>query len=369
MTGFRGEDPKYILKLIREVENTSKVIPSGEKLEHPKLKPVSFFNETWLRIGKVNHVRLSLQALKSVLRALLKGRIRTAASKIFSARKIIAATDVAATWVRVKNNILVLYPDKGWVCKIRRPNSIRDAKSLNNEYLVLNKVAEFKGLQAPEPISYQTEPVPALWLRYINGQSVNAKMTSSVALKIAEALLSWYDHCGVQKITASAYPPLVEVLEGGENWLQEKGWTEPEAMLIYSVLKSASEQQLLFLQSQIHGDASVGNAMIDINGKLVITDWENSRVDVVAHDITKLVLTAPKVRHLYSQWQEKHLDAKLTNLTLELAVINILRGLNLKKMQQYFTEVTFYNDEQTLLHINSIRHSVLSTCREAFEKI
>lgn len=360
MARFRGEDPNTILALVCQVEQDSPVV-AGCEGSHMTERLAYFHDISWLRIDRGSQNVSGLQGWKSALRALLKGRIRTTASQLYRRRKAIARTSSKATWVRVKNNVLVLYPDLGIVCKIRRPNSFREAESLQREYVTLSKVSEFHGLNAPEPVAYRNDPAPALWIQYIDGREVKQNEKLSIACKIAESLLSWYEYCGVQKISAGAYPQLVNALNHGVASLQEEGWTEPEAILIHSALSRAVDAELPLLQSRIHGDASTGNAMITSNGNLIITDWESSRNDVLAHDIFRLVTTAPEVSQIYSHWREKYLGA-FADPTHELNLITVLEGLPLKLMRAYFSEFTHHTEEQCAARIHRLRCSVLAAC-------
>lgn len=366
MNILRGENVDKILSLVREVEVKSVVAGMANSLQDRGHHPF-YLRNFGLHIDHQSK-RLSQVVREAVVDAthlLLKGRFRGAASTLWTL-KCRGATDVSATQVRVKNNVLAIYPDIGLVAKFARPVSIRDANAVHNEYLTLSEIAAFDGLQAPEPIAFQSEPTPTIWMEYVDHRKVGKEDTNSVARAIAETLLAWYDHHGVTTIAPSSYQPLTRHLGTGITSIVLKGWNEAEATKIYAVLGAIAESQAPLFLSRIHGDASTGNAMITPSGSLIINDWETSRLDIVGLDMLKLIRANPEVQDLYSRWRLSLAGTIAADTTEELALMRILNGLNLEYSWRYFTQVTALRHRQAQRHIVAQKRAIIEVC-DSFE--
>jgi len=363
MLNFRGEDPNQILKLVREVERNSTILHEHVLPLNGRPRRAAYFhNSTWLKVRKKNEKCFNLPALRSSFRFLVKGRFRTAVQQLYAGHKKICDTEIVATYVRVKNNVLSLYPELGLACKIRRPNSFRDAESLCNEYVVLKKAQDFMGLNAPEPIAFQKEPAPALWLKYVDERKVNRNERAVIAFRIAESLFGWYAHNGIETIRANMYAPLVQILDRGISGLKEQGWREPDAAVIHTTLTSVADSKIPLVVSQIHGDASIGNSMVSRDDVLIITDWENSRWDLVAYDIRKLKNTNSKIEHRYSEWLATKVDLANLNTKNELELTVVLSNIDLNKKRHYLSGVSGYSEQNTEARLKAIRRQVLDAC-------
>ena len=363
MLNFRGENPADILELVRDVECSSPILQDHVvPLKSRPQRAAYCHNGVWLKVCSKSKKFINLQTLRSSFKFLVKGRFRAAASLLLASHKPISDTDIVATWVRVKNNVLVLYPNLGLACKIRKPNSIRDAESLYNEYLVLKSVEGFTGLNAPEPIVYQEEPAPALYMRYVEGRSVKKGEKSFIAFRIAESLLDWYEHSGIQIIRANMYEPLIDIVRSGVSGLKGKGWSSTDASVIHTTLSTVADSEMPLVVAQIHGDASTGNAMITGDDGLVVTDWENSRRDLVVYDLSKLIHLNPKIESRYSEWLFTNMDIAETNPANELAFAIVLSSIELNMYRHYFSHVACHSKQDTEARLEAIRRQVLDAC-------
>jgi len=336
MLNFRGEDPKEILKLVRKVERNTAVI-SKHLLQWKSNtnRVVYLHNKTWLKVCKKRNKYLNLQSLLSIFRFLIKGHFRRAVSEFLAYDKVIAETDIAATLVRIKNNVLVLYPDIGLASKIQRPNSARDAEFLKNEYSILKDIVDLKGINAPEPIAYENDISPVLWMKYIDGRNLHENEKAKVSFQIAASLFIWYEYRGIKTIRPNEYKLLVQIFDRGVSGLMEQGWTEPNASVIHKLLTTVADLGIKLVVSQIHGDVSTGNVMVSQDNELIITDWENSRRDLITYDIHKLVAINPKIEHRYFEWLTTKLDVTNVNLKYELALTLVLSNVDLNKRRRY----------------------------------
>lgn len=354
---LRGENCNVVLSLVREAEEKNSGI-FGQRSRKPR--PI-FYAGGWLEASEEK--KRYFEVAKRCAALAVTGKFRGILSQFRRvASRPVAESDIYAKKVRVKNNVLALYPDDGLVCKIQRPKTIREVDALYTEYTTLQKIAAFEGLDAPEPLAYHSEPVPTLWLKYIDHKPVTKQEKHSIALNIAEMLMRWYDHCGVKIITSKTYSPLLDILQGGVAALRQKGWNAEEASVLLSALENAAELNMPLLQSQIHGDASTGNAMIGQNGKLIITDWETSRTDLIAIDMVKLFQDAPEISQLYLGWRSGYEKSTAVDVQRELLLVRMLRGLNLNDKWHYYTAVTSYTKSEAENRIAVDKRSIIDAC-------
>lgn len=311
------------------------------------------------------------QIVGETLGFLKDGRVRKAALTLARGRetpelKPLAVTDVRASRLTVKNNVVAYYPQDGLVVKFRKPMSAREADSLRNEFTVLREVAEFGGLQAPEPVAYQDDPVPALWMKYIDYRKQDKRERAAIAQSVAQALLGWYDHYGVTQSTSDFYTPLQDALARGESSLLDEGWTELEATRIVSALRKLADFRIPLIFSKIHGDTGHTNCRVMKGGSVLLGDWENSRVDLVARDMVTLSDRAPAIRDMYFEWRMSHAVGLPEDVDREFALVRILRHLPLTRLRSYFTQVHFVSHEQADNKILSKKRAVLGACDSVF---
>lgn len=364
MEKLRGENPNQILKLVSEVEHKSTILNDLEVSFQKNASRIAYFHDSsWIKIRNKNDKIYYTNILRSSFKSLIRGRFYTLILNLLASYKKISKTDVFATWIYVKNNVIVLYPDFGLACKIRRPKSIRDAESLYNEYTVLKLLKGYPGLLAPEPIAFQKEPTPALWIKYIDElKAINKIQRTEIASQIAETLFGWYEHNGIEIIHANTYEPLLQILTGGITGLKEQGWNTTDATTMLSSLRKVAELNIPLIISQIHGDASTGNAMISNDYKLYITDWESSRRDLVAYDIRKLIRTNSNIEQRYSDWIRSKIDITSINIKKELALSFILSNNDLNKKRYYYSKVTRYNEKNAEARLKVTRQQILEAC-------
>lgn len=360
MVTLRGENPEEILRLVREVETASVDVGVGQNSPDRGYASVHLEGD-WLHIDR-QPKRFS-RAVMRTMRALLAGKFREAASAVrFGRVKPTGRTNVSASRIRVKNNVLAIYPDIGFVAKFEKPTSIREPNSLHNEFVVLSDIAAFDGLQAPVPIAFQSQPVPTLWMKHVDHRKVAKECAATFAHAIAANLLEWYEHSGVTQITPDSYKPLTNHLADGIPSIVQKGWSKEEAKKIYSLLEIIAESRTPLFLSRIHGDASTGNAMITPSGNLVINDWENSRLDIVGFDMLKLSSTNPEVLNLYSQWRSNLAGTIAADTAKELALVRILNGVDVDYHWRYLTKVRKWNYSQAQSLIVAGKRSIMELC-------
>ena len=360
MEALRGENLDELLRLVGEVEAKSFATGLAPPAKANRYHPV-YLKGPWLCIGP-DPARLR-QTVASISLHVLRGRFRQATSEIRSIiNKPVAMARVSASRIRVKNNVLVIYSENGLVAKFRKPASIREPDSLHNEYMTLCEIAAFDRLNAPEPIAFESEPIPTIWMKYVSHTRVSGEDTDSIARRIAEALLAWYEHSGVNQVPTSSYLPLLGHLSAGIEALVAKGWDEAEAEKIYSLIGIIADSQTPLFLSRIHGDASAGNAMVTPEGKLVINDWENSRVDIVGFDLVKLSQNDPQILNLYSRWRSNLAGTSAAGASIEFALVRVLAGINLNYHLRYWGEVRKWSPPRVRSLLAAKKRSIIELC-------
>lgn len=364
MEVLRGQGFAEILSLVRAIEAESGIEAIAKRARN-RSHCRYYLRQFGIHIDheSARFSRVVLEAVIDAVRLLLMGKIRQAGVVLWlGTSKWKGVTDVSAAQVRVKNNVLASYPDIGLVAKFGKPLSVRDPNSVHNEYLTLSKIAAFNKLQAPEPIAFQRDPIPTLWMKYVNHSRVTKEDTLSATSAAAKSLLAWFEHHGVVQIPPSSYNPLELHLAAGTNSLVLKGWNEEEAMRIYSALETIAESRTPLFLSQIHGDASTGNIMITQSGSLIINDWEMSRLDIVGYDMVKLIRANPEVQDLYSQWRLDLAGIGASGMKEELALVRIMASLDLEFLWKYWTEDRFLSAKQAQKKLVARKLSVMEVC-------
>ena len=93
-----------------------------------------------------------------------------------------------------------------------------------------------------------------------------------------------------------------------------------------------------------------------------VTDWENSRRDLVVYDLRKLIHLNPKIESRYSEWLFANMDIAEANPANELAFAIVLSGIELNRQRHYFSHVTCYSKQDTEARLEAIRRKVLDAC-------
>lgn len=158
------------------------------------------------------------------------------------------------------------------------------------------------------------------------------------------------------------YEPLIDIVRSGVSGLKGKGWSSTDASVIHTTLSTVADSEMPLVVAQIHGDASTGNAMITGTDGLVVTDWENSRRDLVVYDLSKLIHLNPKIESRYSEWLFANMDIAEANPANELAFAIVLSGIELNRKRHYFSHVACYSKQDTEARLEAIRRQVLDAC-------
>lgn len=361
MVNFRGEKPEQILSIVYNVEAISPHLPKHERLNSKR--EAYIHNKTWLKISDYENKLFKITTWRRFFGSIYRSKFRQALTDVLSNRQKIADTSIFATHVRVKNNIIALYPDLGMACKIKKPHSFRNKNSLENEYSILRDLERFRPNLAPRPIAYENEPVPNLWMKYVKGRRVKTSEKEVISEKIAEILFDWYEYCNVDKVSIHEYEPLIKLLESGVDHIKSFGWGCTEAETLYKTLQVVAETNIKLLISQIHGDISTGNVMISTNGNIIITDWENSRRDLISIDVYKLVVNNLNLKDMYIEKFTTKMNISSIELEIGLYLSQILLYIDINKRRYYYNKIVCYDLENTEIMLIKDRKKVFEACQ------
>jgi len=314
---FRGEDLGSILCDLERCEDESGLFGTGKR----KAKGVFVASSSVAVIGTQPRWKLWARVIAGVQPPQRDG---VAASR----------TSSRAHRIRVKNNVLAFYPDRRLVCKFWRRSGVRSRDSLQHEVAAIRAVGG--SVRVPSIVLDRTQPehggIPAIWMVQIEGKAPTgngAQGTASV-LRWLEMMLPWYDKHGV----ALVEPAGAFTCED----LTSYGWSVEESKFLAGIMSRVATCGGTMPVAWIHGDASLGNCLIDKKGDMTILDWERSRRAYVAEDISKLARYGEAaVKERFARWMGEHSwgDNGVLSADTQLDIVNVRANLDLVGREQY----------------------------------
>jgi thiamine kinase-like enzyme len=282
----------------------------------------------------------------------------------------LGTTTSHARALMVKNNVLGFYPHYDLVCKFWLYSGVRAFDALQNEAKT-NRVAEkLNFFKVPKIILIpdQSSPValPVIWYKYIRGKKPGNKgpAKEEAAYRFLQAMLPWYQEHGIDFVKP------VNIHNNFNNTISYErlhifGWDGQDAVTIMNALKKVVNCSMVMPVSRIHGDASVGNLIIDKQGRIVILDWEKSRQDYIAFDLSKLINQGgTTITDLYSKWLRRIYNGSNDIMPVEIQnmTINILKYLDIASKKKYLTNI--YSLQESEVLVESIRKRTLLTAQK-----
>ncbi len=242
----------------------------------------------------------------------------------------ICSSRVQASRVRLRNNIIAFYPERGVVCKFVRDNPKRNSQCLRNECNTLKKLQDFGGLPVPRVHSYVETPVQALFMDHVGNRQVSMEEVQSVSEHIIERIVKWYEFYGIRFLSANEHPIIKRFLMDKNEYFR-CGWNESEVTVIKEVLDFVGSLSIGI--SRIHGDLYPSNIMINPEGGVVVIDWELSRDDMVAIDFNALCTVSPHVEEMWRKWRVSIGNSKMQVCPdAELHLAYIVRNHDLSRL-------------------------------------
>jgi serine/threonine protein kinase len=211
--------------------------------------------------------------------------------------------------------------------------------------------------------------VPAIWLEYIKGK--NPEQSEGNILKILNILFLWYEKQGIDFVEPDGL---------ASNYLEKEmitslkllsyGWNVDETELILNAFKRIIECNKTMPISWIHGDVSIGNCLIDEEGQIVFLDWEISRRDYIANDVSKLVRQGGSaVKQAYTEWLKKYTQccSDVLHVDAQLDIVYLCNNVNIQEKEKYFMNTK--SSEQSKIQIVEIKQRLLSIARKMCDEL
>ncbi len=291
---FRGANIGQILRNIEICETSSGLFPASQD----KIRPV--FLDGWTkgiicsytqRLGHLNALR----------------KIHKDSRPLKHFYRPIARTNSKARTVKVKNNVLAFYPCDRIICKSWHAFGKRPVHALRNEADTIAIAEKLNIFRVPQVVLDQSGSgsgnVPAIWYEKIKGkkpETDNERKKSAV--KFMKAMFYWYEEHGID------FKKPLEIFKKKSSLedLSSEGWSEHEADILTKALIRISKIDKAMPLSWIHGDATVGNCIINTRNQIVIFDWEMTKRDLIVRDTSKLIRQGgPEAQILYSAWLKR----------------------------------------------------------------
>lgn len=345
---FRGANINHLVEALRACESQ-----------------VDLFDETTIGNKKVYPDGRSQVVICTQLQRLMNWKIWARAvigrKSIHEQFKSLVNTGCFADRIRIKNNALAFYSKYHFVCKYWLDSGLRARSDLQSEARAIRKVEESALLNVPKILQDNTDPneyrVPAIWYESIIGTTPTGKGTRSTAIKLTKLFIPWYEHNAVEFVE-----PDMLCTQGSTSLyhrLLSYGWLPREAETILSAGKKTEKCGMSLPVSVIHGDASVGNTIIDKKGELFVLDWESSRRDFIAHDVSRLISQGGvEVRNIYERWLKSQRHRDTLPVDYQLNIMCIRSNLKLMEKEAYLKRIMPINEVR--LAVNRLKRSVLS---------
>lgn len=320
-------------KILRS-ERLEEIVVRLERLEQRPTAPVRCFTgkakkkkSIWvagdrLRFG--NRLQTQTQTvLNYIKKSIRAGRFMSPfESGLYPAR---LKTRSEARELKVKNNIIAFYPQYGVLAKLTRHDGKRSVADLQNEHFVLSKLWKKVPGIAPRPLAFDPY-MKALWMEFIQEAPGANPANEEAALIFLNKLFHVYEKLGF--VTAR----LGDVESVDVDQLAVKQFLE-RARISGEVLRSlmAIAGKLSVIKSFIHGDALNENLLFgaeaDGRRKVVMSDWELSRIGAVEVDVNSLYMQRrqPEILAAYDAWARSH--GRSLNVRATAAACGIMRNL------------------------------------------
>lgn len=324
---LRSESLAEIIFRIEKAESLPNAPTRPLENAAPKIRSI-WAAEGWLYFGDAPIPKS--QALAKWIKKSIKARSLTSAfaSGLVPSR---VKTRSKARALKVKNNILALYPDYGVIAKLARENGVREAGDIQNEYFVLRELWEKKRGVAPQPIAFDEE-ANLLWIAFIQAVPLSDTKKEKYTVIFLKLLFECYEMFGASRVLLGEVEPMcLADLAVGEV-LESEGISHAH---LERLLRDSGE--LNVIQSRIHGDALTENLLlqggVDAVERILISDWELSRWGPVEFDVNSLYMqhAQGKILEMYGAWAKAR--GFEINVRANVAACGILR--NLRWLSEY----------------------------------
>lgn len=359
---FRGAQIGNVLKSLERVEKDSGLFTNSEKMKK-------------VFIGSTNEAFFC-----SYGKRLIQWRrgIRTAVRRHSPWLFFIPIGDTCsnASRIRVKNNVIAFYPERGLVCKFWLDTGVRKINNLSNEAKAIMTAEKYDFLKVPKIVldkssSYGGQP-PALWFELFRGYfpPKTTDNKSKTALEFLRVLFLWYQEHGIEFIKTGELAQIDKRANVNFEELLSYGWENNEAKLILLANKRIFESRKTLPVSHIHGDASVGNCLVNEVDELLIIDWEETRKGYIAEDVFTLSQhDGVSVRESYEKWLASIApnDAHTLECDIQLEVVRMWKNLNLQSMRKYFDKIITTDEVNKRMRL--IKSRVISSAKQICNNI
>ncbi|AGF78977.1 putative aminoglycoside phosphotransferase [Desulfocapsa sulfexigens DSM 10523] len=359
---FRGAQIGSILKSLEKIEEDSGLFTNSEKMKKVFLDSA---NEAII----CGYGKRLIQWRRGI-----KTAIRRHSPQLFYTP--IGDTYSNASRIRVKNNVIAFYPEWGLVCKFWLGTGVRKINNLSNEAKAIMTAERYNFLKVPKIVldksSFHGGQPPALWFELFRGyfppKATDNK--SKTALEFLRVMFLWYQEHGIHFIKPGEVSQIDKRVNVNFEELLSYGWEPEKANLILLANKRIVESRKTLPVSYIHGDASVGNCLVNEAGEVLILDWEETRKGYIAEDVFTLFQHGGvSVRESYEKWLANIApnDAHTLACDIQLEVLRMWKNLNLQSIRKYLDNII--PTDETNKRIGLIKSRVISSARQICNNI
>lgn len=359
---FRGADIGKILKTLGKIEIDSGIFANSQK------KKKVFLSSTNEAIFCSYGKRLIQwrRGLRTAIRRHSFQSVYTPIGDTFS----------NASRIRVKNNVIAFYPERNLVCKFWLDTGIRKITNLSNEAKAIMTAERYNFCKVPKIVLDKSSPIddlpPALWFELFQGYSLS-KVTDNktkTALEFLRILFLWYQANGVDFIKTEEVAQVNKRAGVTLGELLSYGWDKKEAGLILQANTRIIESRKTLPVSYLHGDASVGNCLVNKQGDLLVFDWEETQKGCIAEDVfTLLHQGGISVRESYEAWLANIAagDVHILEFDIQLDMVRMWKNLGLQAKRKYLNNIMATDEvDKRIAHIKS---QVIASARQICNSI
>jgi|GEM_PF-2601176 len=251
------------------------------------------------------------------------------------------------------SKLAALYPKENLVCKsYGRAKSNADLRKINSlaleaDALKLNE--KINSIKTPKLIynhaNKNQHQIPAIWLELIQDKKSKKKNRQQLSVRILKSLLEAYEQHGVDFVEFEGIftDPVTQKNKLNIPRLLENGWNDDEASLIMNAINKVVKSGLCFPKSYIHGDAAVGNCLVNNRGEIFLIDWELFRKDFIMYDVFNLCRSGgSRIKVKYEKWFKHNFPCNFSNSNLEVqeGLFMIRRFFHLNRMYKEWISST-----------------------------
>ncbi len=359
---FRGAQIGNVLKSLEKIEKDSGLFTNSEKIKKVFLDST---NEAFF----CSYGKRLIQWRRGIRTA-----VRRHSPRLFYTP--IGDTYSNASRIRVKNNVIAFYPERGLVCKFWLDTGVRKINNLSNEAKAIMTAERYSFLKVPKIVldksSSNSGHPPALWFELFRGYfpPKDTENKSKTALEFLRVMFLWYQEHGINFIKTGEVSQIDKRVNVNFEELLSYGWENDKAKLILLANKRIVESRKTLPVSCIHGDASIGNCLVNEAGEMLILDWEETRKGCVAEDVFALCQHGGvSVRKSYEKWLANIApnDAHTLECDIQLEVVRMWKNLDLQSMRKYLDNII--TTDEANKRIGLIKDRVISSARKICNNI